>query len=484
MKVTPPTITSPQGNRNWFKKITLGVLGLGSAAGVTVGYLNLDNRIDGLSSANTQLTQSLNGSEAARTALGEDVGKANATIARLEKDLLDKNTTIQAQSGQITKLESGMTAYGKALEEARVKLTGLETKGKETSDRVGKLTTNLDTVGIKIGGLEKKVSVSDLQDIYNKALSSTVLIEIEIRHKEIEKDDKGKEVEVEKSHTHSGSGYVIAHINGGKDGGYIGTNWHVLECENVKEEDYKNMEIVLHLPGGKKVKARPHLYKDKSGKEELARNKEHDLVLLKTIEDITGTMPVSFASESPKTGEAVMVVGGPFSSDLGYRFSGSFGIVSGDSTVGYGKGNPTIYTSKEEARVKGAIGTVATARTDAAMNPGNSGGLGFRVRDGKMIFMPTFIYPGEIFHGMGFGVTAPIIRDDVKVWIPYDLNADGSFVEKKAEEKKVAPQPPVERPKPGSKQSRIWDRSQNSLLSQSALRQHNGIVSARRTIGV
>lgn len=81
---------------------------------------------------------------------------------------------------------------------------------------------------------------------------------------------------------------------------------------------------------------------------------------------------------------------------------------------------------------------------------------------------------------MGFGVTAPTIVDNIKKWLPsYELNADGRFIEKEEKKppvKEIVPSPPA------SKQSKIWYRSQNPLVGKSALRQHNGIMSARRTV--
>src|SRR3989338_30009 len=109
------------------------------------------------------------------------------------------------------------------------------------------------------------------------------------------KEDDGMGKTVEKTHTHQGSGVVVAHINSGNNGGYIATNWHVMECDKIKEEDYKNMDLTLILPDGSKVKAKAHQYKDNTGKEQLARRKDHDLVLLKTTDKMTVTSPVSFA---------------------------------------------------------------------------------------------------------------------------------------------------------------------------------------------
>lgn len=156
----------------------------------------------------------------------------------------------------------------------------------------------------------------------------------------------------------------------------------------------------------------------------MAKRSDHDLVLLKTSDSISQTTAVSFASSEPKNGEAVIVLGNPFGGQLGNNFSGSLGIIGGDGFVKLGLDNPLINTSNTD-------GAIRTVRTDAAMNPGGSGGLGFRVRDGKMVFIPTFIYPTGLFHGMGFGITSPTIVNDIKEWIQYDFDVGGRFVERK-----------------------------------------------------
>ncbi|GEM_PF-5960171 len=457
--------SAKSGRTGAYLRNTLFVLlGVGTAGGVG-GYFQLKDEING---KNTQLTQKLNESETARASMAEELAKANATIARLEQGMSLNKSAIEGNATAIDEYRKALANMGSEAQVQNKKIESLVKRDGEHDKGLANLNKSLDTVTIKVGNLETKVSVSDLQDVYNKALSSTVIVNMEVKYK---KDD-GMGTVVEKTETHQGSGVVAAHINGGKDGGYIVTNWHVLNCEHLKDEDYKNKEITLTFPDGNKVKAKPHYYLDSSGKEQLARKKDHDLVLLKTTENISKAVPVSFASDEPKAGEAVFVVGNPFGDVLGNRFSGSFGIISGDSIVKYGSGSPTILSKDEKDAIK-------TTRTDAAMNPGNSGGLGWRVRDGKMVFMPTFIFPGEIFHGMGFGVTAPTISGDIKTWIPYDLNSHGGFVERESKPAKPAP---VKTSKitPQNKNTRTWQKGYTPLVRQSELRSYNTAVLAGR----
>lgn len=425
MSVDPVNCAKSGKAGAYLKNTLLALIGTGTVAGVTGGYFNLRNQI---AENNTQFTQKLDESETARANMAVELSNANATIARLEQGMSANKATLEANAAAIDEYRKALAKADSDLKTQKTQITGLLKKDQEHDGKVTKLVKDLDSVTIKVGNLESKVSVSDLQDVYNKALASAVIIQMEVKHEE----DDGMGGKVQKSHTHQGSGVVVAHINGGNDGGYIATNWHVVECDKIKEDDYKNMELTITLPDGSKVKAKAHLFKDTNGKEQLARRKDHDLVLLKTTDKISGTSPVSFAPDDPKTGEAVIVVGCPFGDALGIRFSGSFGIISGNSIVKYGNGSPEILSTDEKDAIK-------TARTDTAINPGNSGGLGWRVKDGKMVFMPTFIFPGDLFHGMGFGITAPTIRDDVKTWIPYDLNPDGSFVERAPKAAKLTP---------------------------------------------
>lgn len=60
-----------------------------------------------------------------------------------------------------------------------------------------------------------------------------------INYKEV--DSTG--AEVTQTAGQQGSGVVVAHINGGQDGGYVVTNWHILKNAHLKEEDYKNVVL-------------------------------------------------------------------------------------------------------------------------------------------------------------------------------------------------------------------------------------------------
>lgn len=459
LSIAPTSKATGSKLGTYVRSTLLAVLGVGSAAGVTGGYLHLKNEI---ANNGTVLTRKLDESEAKRANLAQELEKANATIARLEAGMSENKTAIGETKEKLSGIDTSVKIH-------ETQISELVKKSAEHEGKVTNLVKDLDSVKFKVGGLEQKVSISDLQDIYDKALASAAIIRMEVESEE----DDGMGGKVKKTHIHQGSGVVVAHINGGKDGGYIATNWHVLSCGAMKEEDYKNKEITIILGNGSKVKATPHYYKGSGDKEEIARKKEHDLVLLKTTENMTGTTPVPFASEGPKTGEGVIIVGNPFGDTLGEKFSASFGIISGDSIVKY-EGNPMIFTDNEKGAIK-------TTRTDAAMNPGNSGGLGYRVRDGRMVFMPTFIFPGEIFHGMGFGVPAYIIRDDIKTWIPYDPDAHGTFTERKL---KPANGGPVggEKATPSIKQSKIFRGDNDLLVRQSERKMYNAKVLATRRL--
>ena len=414
MPVMPLDNVNSGKRSSYLRNAFFTLVGLSSAAVVTGGYLHIDSEIDSLRGNNTQLTERLDTNETARASLIQDLAKAQTTIARLETGMSNNETAINSAKKRIDGVELGT-------QDNKVQIAKLGEKDTEHDEKITGVNKSLETVTVKVNGLEKEVSISDIQNVIEKGLKSAVAIELEIKHKE--KDDKGKEVE--QIHSHYGSGYVVAHINDGKDGGFIATNWHVIECDKIKEEDLKNIEVLITLPDRKEVKGRLFYYRDENQKEQLARRKDHDLVLLKVTDDISETVPVEFASEEPKVGEGVVAIGVPFGSIIGKEFSATFGIVSGKAMVKYGdKEGPEFNVAQKD-------GGIFTAKTDAVINPGSSGCPAHRISDGKMVFMPTFIHPANLFVGNAFGVTAPTISNDVQTWTSYNyqLSSKGQLAQ-------------------------------------------------------
>lgn len=122
MSIGPINSTRSTSVSSYVRTTLLALAGIGSAAGVTGSYLHLKKEIDGLGSTNTVLTQRLNESETARANLAKDAEKTNATIARLEQ---------------------GLRANGKLIEEHKTALENVGKDVKSRNERVNELNKQL-----------------------------------------------------------------------------------------------------------------------------------------------------------------------------------------------------------------------------------------------------------------------------------------------------------------------------------------------------
>ena len=171
--------------------------------------------------------------------------------------------------------------------------------------------------------------------------------------------EAAKSVVTVKTDIAQGSGFII------KPTGYVITNYHVL----------KNAGAASITTSGGEVK-KVFL---------VGYNPEMDLALLK----IQGNYPnLEFeSSKNVEIGEKVIAIGNP----LGLSFSVSEGIVSGKNRVG--ENNLPAYI-----------------QTDAALNPGNSGGPLINTR-GKVIGINNFKVQGG--EGLGFALESDYIISGV-----------------------------------------------------------------------
>ncbi|MEK6945341.1 MAG: trypsin-like peptidase domain-containing protein [Nanoarchaeota archaeon] len=156
-----------------------------------------------------------------------------------------------------------------------------------------------------------------------------------------------------------GTGFVLA------NGGYVVTNAHVLSGKNsVQAINYKQEIINANLIG---------------------EDENYDIALLK----INGSyIPLQLAdSNNVQIGEKVIAIGNP----LGLQFSVSQGIVSGVHRAGPNN-------------------LLAYIQTDAALNPGNSGGP-LIDKNGDVVGINNFkIGSGE---SLGFALESNFIKDAV-----------------------------------------------------------------------
>jgi serine protease Do len=157
-----------------------------------------------------------------------------------------------------------------------------------------------------------------------------------------------------------GSGVIL------RSDGYILTNDHVVSGGKI---------IKVGLPGGKQYTAR--LWKEASGR---------DLALLKI--QATG-LPVARIGDSSKVrlGMTAIAIGDP----MGF---------SGTVTVG------TVSGLGREMKV-GTVRYKSMIQTDAAINPGSSGGALVNL-DGQVIGINTLIFTGGSRNAQGLGFAIPI----------------------------------------------------------------------------
>lgn len=164
----------------------------------------------------------------------------------------------------------------------------------------------------------------------------------------------------------SGSGSIL------DKEGHILTNFHVVDGAR---------EIEVTLASGKSYPAQV-----------VGHDKTDDLAVLRIDSPKDELRPITFGDSSNlKVGQNVYVVGNPF----GWERTMSTGIISGL--------NRTLPSRTEYRTMKALI------QTDAAMNPGNSGGPLLNSR-GQMIGMSLAIAMADARQNSGVGFAIPINR--------------------------------------------------------------------------
>lgn len=175
----------------------------------------------------------------------------------------------------------------------------------------------------------------------------------------------------ENKNIHSGTGFLI------DENGYIVTNSHILEDEKAIFVKIDDLELPATL----------------IGKDPLT-----DLALLK-IDSEKKFSYVKFGdSDKAEVGDLVIILGNPF----GFSNTATAGIISSKGRMFTGSNN----------NILGDL-----IQTDAALNPGNSGGPMFNLK-GEVIGISSFIYsPSGKNIGLGFAIpsnTAKKITEKLK----------------------------------------------------------------------
>ena len=165
----------------------------------------------------------------------------------------------------------------------------------------------------------------------------------------------------------SGSGFIIS-----KEG-HVLTNRHVLAALL----DTGQVELEVQLPDGRnfsKIKL-------------VGADRRNDVAVIQILDDHKGGWPVAVLGDSDdlEVGELVIAIGSPFE----LASSVSYGVVSATGRTGVGRGNAEDFI-----------------QTDAALNPGNSGGPLINL-DGQVVGINTAIQ-GATGANVGIGFSIPI----------------------------------------------------------------------------
>lgn len=185
------------------------------------------------------------------------------------------------------------------------------------------------------------------------------------------KSDKSEQVQ-----SGLGSGVIIS------ADGYIVTNNHVVD-------EAERLEVILNDNTSYDAKI-------------IGTDEATDLALIKI--DAKGLSPIKFGdSEAVKIGEWVLAVGNPF----GFNSTVTAGIVSAKARSISSKSN------------KGGLGIESFIQTDAALNPGNSGGALVNL-NGELIGINAAIYSNTgSYSGFSFAIPTSIVKkvmNDIKLY--------------------------------------------------------------------
>jgi len=224
--------------------------------------------------------------------------------------------------------------------------TDTQTKFSELSESVLKTESELKNLGSQIGSIDEEIS--NLKSSTSSDFSSVI-------------GDAIKSVVTVRTDISQGSGFIIA------NNGYVVTNAHVMEGANAAG--------IITYDGKLHQVSR------------VGEDTEMDIILLRII-DGAGYSPLQLEnSDNVQIGQKVIAIGNP----LGLQFSVSEGIISAVNR-------------------EGLNGINAYLQTDAALNPGNSGGplIG---TNGKVVGINNFKIGGS--ENIGFALESNYIKNAV-----------------------------------------------------------------------
>jgi len=224
--------------------------------------------------------------------------------------------------------------------------TDTQTKFNELSESVLKTESELKNLGSQIGSIDEEIS--NLKSSTSADFSSVI-------------GDAIKSVVTVRTDISQGSGFIIA------NNGYVVTNAHVMEGANAAG--------IITYDGKLHQVSR------------VGEDTEMDIILLRIVDGASYSPLQLENSDNVQIGQKVIAIGNP----LGLQFSVSEGIISG--------------TNRE-----GLNGINAYLQTDAALNPGNSGGplIG---TNGKVVGINNFKIGGS--ENIGFALESNYLKNSV-----------------------------------------------------------------------
>lgn len=410
----------------------LALLGIGAASAGGIGYQEYNSRTsrremtaavatlrDEVATVNSQNNELRN----ENASLLGAVSTSNAAIARLNSEIERLNNENGRQDESISNLDgrtsdSESTIAGLQVGASRIDevVSILEIQNRDQTQAI----SGLESIQKQFGG---RLTLDQITKIYKEAAKSAVNLNMTITHaQDIKAPDGqiiGKSFSVQNP---KGSGIIVTH-NGeenGKKGGFIVTNFHVINHfkadPNSKDKDkdlksyLESLVVEVSLEDGTKVKAKPYFYLDDNCDLKPAICRECDIALLETTDDISSTKPVKLSAQKPDIGTFVLAVGNQF----GFEHTATSGMVSGVRRGNFSSDGSVNFGESRDPAIK----TLDLVQTDTVINPGNSGGMLLNAMTGEVEAIPTFIFPGEIFHGVGFAVSAKDVRSLLTEWIP------------------------------------------------------------------
>jgi len=224
--------------------------------------------------------------------------------------------------------------------------TDTQTKFNELSESVLKTESELKNLGSQIGSIDEEIS--NLKSSTSADFSSVI-------------GDAIKSVVTVRTDISQGSGFIIA------NNGYVVTNAHVMEGANAAG--------IITYDGKLHQVSR------------VGEDTEMDIILLRIIDGASYSPLQLENSDNVQIGQKVIAIGNP----LGLQFSVSEGIISGVDR-------------------EGLNGINAYLQTDAALNPGNSGGplIG---TNGKVVGINNFKIGGS--ENIGFALESNYLKSSV-----------------------------------------------------------------------